>query len=68
MAKENLCWCDLCGTDFKSKSPFATMCPVCKGKRFTKPGPESKGNRQEVAVSTVQLIAATQRISVVSFR
>ena len=68
MAKEYVCWCDLCGTDFKSKSPFAKMCLKCKNARFTKPGPEPKTNDRDTTVNSVQLIAAAQRAVNVSFR
>lgn len=40
VARQYDCSCDLCGNPWKSKSPFAKICPSCKVVRFKKPGAE----------------------------
>lgn len=42
MIRQYIRWCELCGVDFKARSPFAQSCPKCKLVRFKKPGPEPK--------------------------
>jgi len=56
MAKVHIRWCDLCGSDFKSLSPFAKCCPKCKKSRFRKPGPMEGKELAEITMSPIKLL------------